>query len=255
MDASGKILASGKLPPKDVPVDNGIILGRVSIPLRSVPAPCRCKLAVDLEGTRFENDWDVWVYPGRLDALPGDVFVVHELNDEALSKLESGGKVLLLIPQSRVAQDKRTGRVELGFSSIFWNTAWTQRQAPHTLGILCDPSHPALADFPTENYSNWQWWYLVTRAGAMILDGFPAGLRPLVQVIDDWFTARRLALAFEARVGRGGLLVASIDLGSGAGANPVARQFRYSLLRYMAGDRFDPKVRVDAGQIRDLMVR
>ena len=32
-----------------------------------------------------------------------------------------------------------------GFSSIFWNTAWTHHQAPHTLGILCDPRGPAFA--------------------------------------------------------------------------------------------------------------
>jgi hypothetical protein len=37
-----------------------------------------------------------------------------------------------------------------GFSSIFWNTAWTSQQPPHTLGILCDPRHPALKYFPLE---------------------------------------------------------------------------------------------------------
>ena len=26
-----------------------------------------------------------------------------------------------------------------------------------TLGILCNPEHPALALFPTEGYSDWQW--------------------------------------------------------------------------------------------------
>jgi dipeptidyl-peptidase-4 len=68
--------------------------------------------------------------------------------------------------------------VALGFSSIFWNTAWTRRQAPHTLGILCDPEHPAFGAFPTDSHSNWHWWYLVTRAGAMILDGLPKELEP-----------------------------------------------------------------------------
>jgi hypothetical protein len=27
------------------------------------------------------------------------------------------------------------GKVAIGFSSIFWNTAWTRGQPPHTLGI------------------------------------------------------------------------------------------------------------------------
>jgi hypothetical protein len=145
------------------------------------------------------------------------------------------------------------GPVGLGFSSIFWNTAWTHRQPPHTLGILCNPKHPALAEFPTEFHSNWQWWYLVSRAGAMILDDLPEQLRPVVQVVDDWVTNRKLGLLFEARVGRGRLMVCSIDLENGLEDNPVARQFRQSLLRYMSGKRFDPRVEIDAEAVRRLM--
>jgi hypothetical protein len=87
----------------------------------------------------------------------------------------------------------------------------------------------------------------------MILDGLPQGLRPTVQVIDDWFTNRRLGLVFEARVGTGRLLVTSIDLENDIEANPVARQMRHSLLRYAAGARFAPKVEVTPDAIRALM--
>jgi hypothetical protein len=170
-----------------------------------------------------------------------------------VAELNAGGRVLLMVPPERVRGDPKLGKVALGFSSIFWNTAWTGRQAPHTLGILCDPKHPALADFPTESHSNWQWWYLVSRAGAMILDDLPAKLRPTVQVIDDWFTARKLGLVFEAKLGKGKLLVTSIDLGSGLETNVVARQMRASLLGYMASDRFKPKIEVSADQVSGLM--
>ena len=160
--------------------------------------------------------------------------------------------MLLAIPPARVRNDDRLP-VKLGFSSIFWNTAWTSRQAPHTLGVLVDPAHPAFAGFPTEDHSNWQWRYLVSRAGAMILDGLPQELRPTVQVIDDWFTNRRLGLVFEARVGRGRLLVTSIDLERDLDGNVVARQMRHSLLRYAASDRFVPKVEVSLDAVRALM--
>jgi hypothetical protein len=158
----------------------------------------------------------------------------------------------LMIPPGKVKGD-RLGKVAIGFSSIFWNTAWTHRQPPHTLGILCDPQHPALKCFPTEFHSNWQWWYLVSRAGAMILDDLPPQLRPTVQVIDDWVTARRLGLVFEAKLGKGRLLVCSLDLHGDLDGNPVARQMLQSLLQYMAGDRFQPESEVTAAQIRGLM--
>ena len=180
----------------------------------------------------------------RADTQPSPgVVIAEELNDQALAVLNAGGKVLLLLPPSRVKGDP-SAKVELGFSSIFWNTAWTGRQAPTTLGILCDPKHPALASFPTEFHSNWQWWYFISQAEAMILDDLPKELRPTVQVIDDWVTSRKLGLVFEARMGAGSLLVCSIDLRKDLEHNPVARQMLHSLLHCMDSSRFKPKVTV-----------
>jgi hypothetical protein len=251
----GATVASGKLPAKTIPVDNGVALGSISIGLEKVNAPARCKLVVGIEGTSFENDWDVWIYPPTVETKPpAAITVVHELDDTTLAALQAGGRILLAIPPARVAPDPKQP-VALGFSSIFWNTAWTKHQAPHTLGILCDPKNPALAEFPTDSHINWQWWYLVSRAGAMILDGLPADLRPTVQVIDDWFTNRKLGLVIEGKVGAGRILITSIDLQNGPGENPVARQMLHSLLDYMAGEKFHPAVKLTPAQIRNLTMQ
>ncbi len=252
VDDAERTVARGSWAPRDVATGGVASLGRVEAPLGALKAPARYRLVAGLDGTPNENAWDVWVYPRRVEAPPTPgVRVVHALDSEAEAALHRGESVVLLVPPARVRGDEQ-GPVALGFSSIFWNTAWTGRQAPHTLGILCDPAHPALADFPTDGHSDWQWWYLVTRAGAMILDGLPRDLRPVVQVVDDWFTSRRLGLVFEARVGRGRLLVASIDLDGDLAVNPVARQMRRSLLRYAASERFRPVVEVAPEAVRAL---
>jgi hypothetical protein len=261
--ANGKIIADGGLPARTIPVDNAIALGRISVPLAAAAAPQQCKLVVAIEETaaaqksgqpaRYENDWDVWVYPPKVNAeAAAEIAIAEELNSETLAKLEAGGKVLLLVPPARV-KNLETNQVALGFSSIFWNTAWTHRQAPTTLGILCDPKHPMFAEFPTDFHSNWQWWYLIRRAAPLILDGLPAKLRPTVQVIDDWVTNHRLALLFEASVARGKLMVCSVDLKNELEADPVRRQFRHSLLRYMEGKQFKPQVKLTPDQIRGLI--
>jgi hypothetical protein len=248
----GGVVAGGKLSPRTIALGNGIALGRVRVDLRKLRVPQRYNLVVTLAGTPFENDWDVWVYPPRVDTkAPPAVTIVNSLDESALATLKRGGRVLLLIPPAHVRGDKH-GKVAVGFSSIFWNTAWTHRQAPHTLGILCDPKHPALANFPTDAHSNWQWWFLLTRAGAMILDDMPPDLRPIVQAIDDWVTSRRLGLVFEARVGGGRLLVSSIDLNTAMERNPVARQLLFSLLTYLQSDRFDPTIELRPEQVRAL---
>ncbi len=251
--ANGKAVASGKLPSCDIPLGNAIPLGAVCIDLKDIPAPASYKLLVGLERTAFENDWDIWVYPPKVEtAAPQDVAVIENLDGQAVAALEQGGKALLFISPDRVRGDK-LGKVALGFSSIFWNTAWTHRQPPHTLGILCNPDRPAFAQFPTDSCSNWQWWYLVSRAGAMILDDLPKDLRPTVQVIDDWVTNRKLGLLFEGRLGRGKLLVCSIDLSQDLKKNPVARQMLHSLLDYMAGPKFQPALPLTPDQVRSVM--
>ena len=251
-DTAGKTIASGKLPRRDIPLGNGTDLGEVTCPLSDIKDACKLVLAVSLEGTKYSNDWDIWVYPERADTeVPKDILLTQRLDDQALATLNAGGKVMLMPAAGMVKGDAR-GKVALGFSSIFWNTAWTRGQAPHTLGILCDPKHPALALFPTEYHSNWQWWYPIVKGQAMILNDLPPDFRPIVQVVDDWFTNRRLGLVFEARVSRGSLLVCSVDLENGLDKDPVRRQLRHSLLSYMAGPRFRPRTQLEADQVRSL---
>ncbi len=249
----GRAVASGQFPAQAIAVGNGQKLGQIEIPLQSVRTPARYKLVVSLDQPAVSNDWDVWVYPEKPTITPesSEVLVTANFDAAAEAKLAAGGTVFLTIPPAQVAPDAKRGPIALGFSSIFWNTAWTNGQAPHTLGILCDPKNPALAGFPTDPWSNWQWWYPVSHAAPMILDGLPRSLRPTVQVIDDWVTNRRLGLVFEARVGRGRLLVTSIDL-SGE-LDPVRRQLRTSLLAYIAGKHFAPKVEITADQVRTLV--
>ncbi|MFA7345371.1 MAG: sugar-binding domain-containing protein [Terrimicrobiaceae bacterium] len=238
-DAEGRVHATGELPTRTIPTGGVTALGRIEIPLAGLPAPGGFRLVAGLAGTTCENDWDVWGYPPAKTAetvqTSGGVLVARDWN-ELLAQARPGRKILFNPPPEQVK-----GGVALGFSSIFWNTALTKNQPPHTLGILCDPGHPLFAHFPTEFHSNWQWWELVHGGAAMVLDGLPPDLRPLVQVIDDWFTNRRLGLVFEARFNGCDLLVCASDITSALAGRHAARQFRHSLFEYMAGAAFRPQ--------------
>jgi hypothetical protein len=244
-DAKGSRIASGKLPVTTIPLGNCTALGKIALPLSDITSAKKMVLTVSIEGTVFSNDWDFWVYPKNVDTTaPENILITDKLNAQVLDALRAGGKVVL-IPRAGTVKGDEYGDIPAGFTSIFWNMAWTARQAPHTLGILCDPEHPVLADFPAEYHSNWQWWDLVTKSQIMILNDFPPELRPLVQVIDDWNTNRRLALVFEAKVAGGKLLVCSVDLRADLDKRPVARQFLHSLLVYVNSELFNPKVQCD----------
>jgi hypothetical protein len=217
--------------------------------LSNIAAPAKLVLTVSIEGSPYANSWDIWVYPAERDTQPvNEVLIAEHFDDQTKTVLENGGKVLLMPPLNSIDSD-----IPPAFTTIFWNTQWTARQPPHTLGILCNPKHPALAQFPTEFHSNWQWWDLVTKSRFMILDKFPAEIRPIVQVIDDWNTNRKLGLLFEAKADQGKLLVCSMDLRSDLEQRPVARQMLNSLLSYMNSNAFVPKQKLNAEIIHSLL--
>lgn len=248
----GKIVQSGKLVQQNVTPGNAIRLGVVSFPLNSITTPE--KLVLEVRVDTFLNSWDFWVYPAKQEKIAGleKIKIVSNLDPQTEEFLGNGGSVLLSLGKGCL-RPEAGGNVAVGFSSIFWNTAWTHGQPPHTLGILCDPEHPALAGFPTEYHSNWQWWDAMSHAQAIDLSRFPAELKPVVRIIDDWFTNRPLGLIFEAKVGQGKLLVCGVDLTTDLAGRPEARQLLYSLKNYMAGDRFDPRTAVTAEKIKALI--
>jgi hypothetical protein len=249
--SDGAVVQAGALPLVTIPANSQEIAGSIACPLADVAPARKYKLVVGVtaqDGTRYENDWELWVFADQLSvAAPASVSVTSTM-DEALAQAEQGASVLLFLDPANVRTES-----QIGFSSVFWNTAWTRNQAPHTLGILCDPAHPIFAAFPTEAHSNWQWWELIHGAAAMNLDHLPPTLRPLVQPIDTWFEARRLGLVFEAQLGKGKLLVCAMDLQTRLDERLVARQLLQSVLNYMGSDAFAPAIRVKTEDVRWLV--
>lgn len=201
----------------------------------------------------LKNTWDFWVYPvvNTLGDIEEEVRVVTSLNAKTKRFIEEGGNVILALKKGSV-KPEFGGDIGVGFSSIFWNTAWTGGQKPHTLGILCDPEHKALEEFPTEYHSNWQWWDAMSHSNAIVLDSFSPELKPIVRVIDDWVTNRRLALVFEAKVGKGKLIVSGIDLLDNQSSRPEAKQLLFSLQKYANSNQFNPTSALTIDEITNI---
>lgn len=235
---------------KDLPLGNGIQIGLLSMDLNQMKEPAQLTVSVWIENTDIRNEWNIWVFPAQKPEVENLPYLATRLDQVALDKLEKGERVLLL-PYGTVLPQKG-GDIAVGFSSIFWNTAWTRKQAPHTLGVCCDADHPALASFPNDGVSDYQWWEVVSRSEAMVLDDFPVGFRPVIHLVDDWFTNRKLGILWEAKVGNGKLMVCSSDLQQDLATRPAAAQFRQSILEYMSSDRFDPQNEISPELVKSL---
>ncbi|MBQ9363425.1 MAG: hypothetical protein IJT97_08430 [Bacteroidaceae bacterium] len=217
----------------------------VNITLGKVKEACRLELVVCIRDTPWRNRWSIWVYPEVVTPQDKKLLVTDNI-DEALKALHKGSKVLLSPKTERVKG------LEGKFLPVFWSPVHFPKQAG-TMGLLCDPRHPALASFPNDGHSDWQWWNLVKRSRVVVLDSI-APVTPIVESVDNFVNNRRLAQVFETRVGKGCLIFSSIDLITD-GQLPELRQLRYSLQKYMLGKDFAPVTAITETDLRSLLLQ
>jgi hypothetical protein len=254
--SDGQKLAGDAFDPVTIELGKVFEVDMFALPLGGIAAPQKLTISAAVEGTKYRNDYEIWVFPPRVDtSVPSGVMVTDSFAAAATQKhLGAGGKVLLL-PKL----DQLPHSIKGSFQTDFWCFPMFRRGAersgievaPGTLGFLCDPKTPALAEFPTEFHSNWQWWHLVKNSRPIILDDTPAGYRPIVQAIDNFERNHKLGLVFETRVGRGKLLVCAVDL-LGHQDKPEARQLLHSLLRHLDSATFAPQAELDADLLKKL---
>lgn len=247
LDARGNRILK-KILKHDIPTGGLFEIGEIEFPLSNISTPQKLTLKANITGTDIQNEYDLWLYPNEIKyAVPEGLIVSRELNDDTLERLKSGSKVLLL-PELFDLRKSEKGQ----FITNFWTVPYFKHMnPPGTLGILCDPDHPIFRHFPTEYHSNWQWWPMTKYARPVILDEMPPELIPLVQVIDNYETCRRLGLIFEVQVEKGRLLFCASDFLNHRD-KPEVRQLLYSILRYMDSDAFHPDVQVKGDVLMDL---
>ena len=248
-DAYGQILKQDTLTIKNIELGNENNMGNIVYDLSPFKISTKLNLEVSIAGTEFINDWDFWVYPVSDKTLTSNgIYITDTLDAKAIQELNMGGKVLILA----------AGKVQYGkdviqyYQPAFWNTSWFKMRPPHTTGVFISNLHPVFADFITENWGNMQWWELINRAQTMLLTDFPKGFRPIVQPIDTWFVNRKLGMLFEANVGKGKLLMTSIDLKNKLDERSVAVQLYKSIVNYMQSDKFHPLQSVPMDNIKDI---
>ena len=255
MNDDGLILKSGVLFSNELPMGKNQSVGIVEMPLSDMPAPAKLTLQV-LFSKDFKNQWDFWVYPepdstGEPAPSAGAVVVTRDYQ-EALRQLNQGKKVLL----------EAAGQVTLGsdvvqhYLPVFWNTSWFKMRPPHTTGAYIDKDHPLFKhDFPTDSWANLNWWELLNKAQVMNLMELPADYQPPIQPIDTWHVSRKLGMLVEARVGKGCLLMTTMDISSRLDSRHVARQMRQAILGYMQSADFKPTLTLTPEQVGHFFTR
>src|SRR5574344_209050 len=249
-DSTGTVINQGTLSTQTINQGGITELGNINIDLSKVAAPQKLEITLSLPNSDYQNSYPIWVYPAAVDnTISDDIKVFTTFSSEAQKVLKNGGKVLLLPTKSAMPTS-----IDGAFQTDFWNyDMFKGYNPPGTLGILCDPSHPVLSDFPTEYHSNWQWWRLLKHGRPINLATLPTTLSPIIRVIDNFSTNRNLGIMFEAKVGNGKLMVCSMNL-QNEQSNPEGRQMLHSILNYMESDKFDPTTEMTSSQVQTVVL-
>lgn len=240
-DQQGKLLSNGLLEKRDFPIGNGLTAGKITYGLSGIKKAEQLTIRVSVKNTPYHNSWHIWVYPQSLPDNRGDVLITQSFS-EAMAGLQEGKKVLL-------CPDPDTLKGITGkFVPVFWSPVHFADQ-PGTMGFLVKPGHKALAAFPTEDHSDWQWWDLAIHSKTLETTDLPEKAI-IVRVIDNFVRNKSLTNLFEVRAGKGRLLFSSIDIVKGLETRLQARQLRYSLLQYMNTDAFNPSQTMTTDQLK-----
>ncbi|MBQ8157585.1 MAG: beta-glucuronidase [Prevotella sp.] len=243
-----RLIGNGTLQAGTIPLGKNHPIGMIHQKLDIIQKPSKLTLLVRL-GNQAKNHWDFWVYPefDAKDISCGKVFITDSLDSKAIKVLKKGGSVLLTA----------AGKVTLGsdvkqnYLPVFWNTSWFKMRPPHTTGAYIHTDHPLFKyDFPTDEWSNLNWWELLNKAQVMNLMELPKDYQSPIQPIDTWHVSRKLGMMIEVKIGKGRLLMTTMDINIRLDRRPVARQMRKAILAYMQSPDFQPKVEVTAETIR-----
>ena len=231
-----------------------------------VPMPARDRaerftLSAELDDPngRTVNAWDFWVFPTQRlaqtssglgsrefaalrkvypwvsetssNALPADLglLVTTRLDSQTLAYLSSGGRVMLLEPESVFDVEKTNFRL----------SSW---DGGGPSGTILDRGHPALRAMPTEGWCDLQFYPLIQGSKTVLLSSLDTQIRPMIRCIDRPTRLADRAYLFEVNVGRGKLLVSGFNF-SGAieAGDPAGLYLLDQLIRYALSPEFRPE--------------
>ncbi len=211
-------------------------LGEINYTVPSLNNALKITVKLELKDADVQNSWDLWIYPD-CEIVDNSCFI-SELDETTKNELLSG-KNFILLPNETENEMSST------FTTAFWNPQMKKQTG--TYGLMCNPQESVLKNFPNEGYTQWQWWDLLKDGKTMDLSTL--NISPLVRVIDNFMTNRNLGLLFEAKVGKGKILVCSANLKQNSNDKPVVNWFKKCLLEYVNSNEFNP---IESLDIKDL---
>ncbi|MGI6254519.1 MAG: glycoside hydrolase family 2 TIM barrel-domain containing protein [Acutalibacter sp.] len=228
--AGAEFVQEGSLTPGVCPAGQRTSLGNLEIQLPQEGKALRLDLTLDFAGVT--NTYPLWVYPKVQPVCPSQVYETSRFDEKARQVLAQGGRVYL---SPKADKEHMPSSIGTQFTTDFWSVGTFPAQEG-SMGQLIDTEHPLFEDFPTEYYTNWQWWPMASQRAFVL----PEEAQSIITEMDSYAFLRPMAQLLEARCGGGTILASSLGL-QDLQQYPEARALLHSIYSYMSSDRFAPE--------------
>ena len=230
--------------PVDAPAGEITELYTLKFRMPKCEKPEELILTAELSGgdTECENRWELYVFP-KPGKLPGvrtlrsrNVTVLTEADGrQLLHLLEKGRNVVLL------------GAGPFTKLDAAFQLSVAGRTNGHLATVIDD--HPLMEQFPHHGYCGWPFRQMLHQSCAAVLDLPGRAHRPIIDLASTYKNAHKEAVLFEYAVGKGKLLVCTLNLPD---TDPGACWLKGRMLSYAMSEDFLPEEQLTAAELTGL---
>lgn len=205
------------------------------VPDLEVDFSYKLKVKLQIEGTEYTNEYELWVYPQPDEKELDKACIVTALDQRVRERLEKGEK-LILLPE--LTQAGIPGSVKSSFMSDFWCWFMFKKREQHgTMGMLIETEHKLFEKMQVDAYTNYPWWHMLKDSRSVILDN--TGIQPIIRMVDNIHRNHSMGLLFEVKCGKGSLLISSLNILNKL-EQPEALWMLRCMLNYVKSENMNP---------------
>lgn len=225
---NGKQYASGSISVADIPTGGVTGLGTVKfvVPRVEKAEHVLLKLQLYAEECQLHNSWDYWIFPVQVpyfDSGNHPYRSIEELDEQMIQAVLDGETILLFGCRP--------------FTSV--NTSFQIMTAGRAQGLNATviEDHPLTRKLPQEGFCDWQMQPMLDGGQAVVFEQNDIPFHPIIEMCSGYKIIRRQAALFEFCIGKGKLLVCSLNMQN----QDAGTQYMKVLLEhYAASDVFCP---------------
>lgn len=233
----------------------------VSLPTITRPLCLHLKAQLTEAGRSFNNSWELWAFP-QAGSLPGwvcnegekftkekKVVVTKKLTEELVGFMNDGGSVVLRGSEGIVMPFLTT--LGLAEGRYFFTKPANFPPLDELQDGTIIRDHAIFGDFPHQDFAGLQFYNMIAESPAIDLEHLDLHDEdPIMRMIHSYYASRPLGILLEKAVGKGRLVITSLDFKPEA---PESMYLLKQICHYLASDEKEDCLMIKETALRKLI--